>query len=77
MRHLFCHAFGLPQHKVRVQVPYVGGGFGGKAGIHLEPLVYCLSKAAGGRPVKIVATREEEFNTLPSRQGSTHRSRPA
>ena len=69
VRHLFCHAFGLPQHKVRVRVPYVGGGFGGKAGIHLEPLVYCLSKAAGGRPVKIVATREEEFNTLPSRQG--------
>jgi CO/xanthine dehydrogenase Mo-binding subunit/aerobic-type carbon monoxide dehydrogenase small subunit (CoxS/CutS family) len=69
VRHLFCHAFDLPQHKVRVRVPYVGGGFGGKAGIHLEPLVYCLSKAAGGRPVKIVATREEEFNTLPSRQG--------
>jgi CO/xanthine dehydrogenase Mo-binding subunit/aerobic-type carbon monoxide dehydrogenase small subunit (CoxS/CutS family) len=69
VRHLFCHAFGIPLQKVRVRVPYVGGGFGGKAGIHLEPLVYCLSRAAGGRPVKIVATREEEFNTLPSRQG--------
>jgi len=69
VRHLFCHTFGLPLNKVRVRVPYVGGGFGGKAGIHLEPLVYCLSKAAGGRPVKIVATRQEEFNTLPSRQG--------
>ncbi len=69
VRQLFCHAFGMPLQKVRVKVPYVGGGFGGKAGIHLEPLVYCLSKAAGGRPVKIVATREEEFNTLPSRQG--------
>jgi CO/xanthine dehydrogenase Mo-binding subunit/aerobic-type carbon monoxide dehydrogenase small subunit (CoxS/CutS family) len=69
VRSLFCHAFKIPQTKVRVRVPYVGGGFGGKAGIHLEPLVYCLSKAAGGRPVKIVATREEEFNTLPSRQG--------
>ncbi len=69
VRHLFCHAFAMPLHKVRVKVPYVGGGFGGKAGIHLEPLVYCLSKAARGRPVKIVASREEEFNTLPSRQG--------
>ena len=71
VRSLFCRAFGMPLQKVRVRVPYVGGGFGGKAGIHLEPLVYCLSKAAGGRPVKIVATREEEFNTLPSRQGLT------
>jgi CO/xanthine dehydrogenase Mo-binding subunit/aerobic-type carbon monoxide dehydrogenase small subunit (CoxS/CutS family) len=69
VRHLFCRTFGLPLNKVRVRIPYVGGGFGGKAGIHLEPLVYCLSKAAGGRPVKIAATREEEFNTLPSRQG--------
>jgi CO/xanthine dehydrogenase Mo-binding subunit/aerobic-type carbon monoxide dehydrogenase small subunit (CoxS/CutS family) len=69
VRYLFCHTFDLPLNKVRVRVPYVGGGFGGKAGIHLEPLVYCLSKAAGGRPVKIVAMRQEEFNTLPSRQG--------
>jgi CO/xanthine dehydrogenase Mo-binding subunit/aerobic-type carbon monoxide dehydrogenase small subunit (CoxS/CutS family) len=69
VRHLFCHTFELPPQKVRVRVPYVGGGFGGKAGIHLEPLAYCLSKAAGGRPVKITATREEEFHTLPSRQG--------
>ncbi len=69
VRTLFSHTFGVPEYKVRVRVPYVGGGFGGKAGIHLEPLVYCLSKAAGNRPVKIIATREEEFNTLPSRQG--------
>jgi CO/xanthine dehydrogenase Mo-binding subunit len=52
-----------------VHVPYVGGGFGGKAGLGLEPLAYVLSRAAGGRPVKVVATREQEFNTLPSRQG--------
>ncbi len=69
VRNLFAIAFGMPHNAVRVQIPYVGGGFGGKAGIHLEPLAYCLSRAAGGRPVKITATREEEFNVLPSRQG--------
>ncbi|MEA1871557.1 MAG: molybdopterin cofactor-binding domain-containing protein, partial [Candidatus Bipolaricaulota bacterium] len=69
VRDLLCHSFDLPHSNVRVHVPYIGGGFGGKAGIHLEPLAYCLSKAAGGRAVKIVATREEEFGTLPSRQG--------
>jgi len=69
VRNLLAHAFKIPHPNIRVHVPYVGGGFGGKAGIHLEPLAYSLSKAAGGRPVKIVATREEEFNTLPSRQG--------
>ena len=69
VRNLFAIAFGMPHNNVRVQIPYVGGGFGGKAGIHLEPLAYCLSRQAGGRPVKITATREEEFNVLPSRQG--------
>lgn len=69
VRNLFSHTFGIPHSKIRVRVPYVGGGFGGKAGIHLEPLLYCLSKAVKGRPVKLTCTREEEFNTMPSRQG--------
>jgi len=69
VRNLFSVCFGIPHEKIRVQVPYVGGGFGGKAGIHLEPLSYVLSKKAGGRPVKLKMTREEEFNTIPSRQG--------
>jgi CO/xanthine dehydrogenase Mo-binding subunit len=38
----------------------IGGGFGGKTIIYLEPLAYVLSKKSG-RPVKIVMTREEVF----------------
>ena len=34
-------------------MPHVGGGFGGKAGIHLEPLLACLSRKAGGRPGEV------------------------
>jgi CO/xanthine dehydrogenase Mo-binding subunit len=73
VRNLFCYAFKLPLNKVRVMVPHVGGGFGGKAGIHLEPLVACLSRKAGGRPVKFQATREEEFSLLPCRSALTYR----
>jgi len=69
VRHLLSVCFGIPHANLRVHVPYVGGGFGGKAGLGLEPLAYVLSRAANGRPVKVVATREQEFNTLPSRQG--------
>jgi CO/xanthine dehydrogenase Mo-binding subunit len=69
LRSLFSVCLGLPLSRIRVRVPYVGGGFGGKAGIHLEPLVYCLSKRAGGRPVKLTIPREEAFATMPSRQG--------
>jgi CO/xanthine dehydrogenase Mo-binding subunit len=73
VRDLFCSAFKLPLSKVRVIIPNVGGGFGGKAGIHLEPLVACLSRKAGGRPVKFQATREEEFSLLPCRSALTYR----
>ncbi len=69
VRHLMSVCFGFSHANIRVHVPYVGGGFGGKAGLGLEPLAYVLSRAAGGRPVKVTATREQEFNTLPSRQG--------
>jgi CO/xanthine dehydrogenase Mo-binding subunit len=73
VRNLFCYTFKLPLNKVRVVVPFVGGGFGGKAGIHLEPLVACLSRKAGGRPVKLQASREEEFSLLPCRSALTYR----
>lgn len=73
VRNLFCNTFKLPHRNVRVQVPYVGGGFGGKAGIGIEPLVAVLSREAGGRPVKLTATREEEFSLLPCRSQLTYR----
>lgn len=69
VRKLLSIALNVPIHKINVHVPYLGGGFGGKAGIHWEPLVALLSKKAGGRPVKLVMTREEEFNTAAVRQG--------
>lgn len=67
IRKLLARALGIKKSEIQVIVPYIGGAFGGKAGVHLEPLVALLSKAAKGRPVKLVATREEEFNQLPSR----------
>jgi CO/xanthine dehydrogenase Mo-binding subunit len=73
VRNLFCHAFGLAHNKVRVQIPHVGGGFGGKAGIGVEPLCAVLSRKAGGRPVKFQASREEEFSLLPCRSGLTYK----
>jgi CO/xanthine dehydrogenase Mo-binding subunit len=72
LRNLFAIAFDLPHRNVRVEVPYVGGGFGGKAGIGIEPLIALLSRAAKGRPVKLTATREEEFSLLPCRSQLTY-----
>ena len=51
---------GLPENKVRVTVPHLGGGFGGKLYIKLEALVTSLSLLVG-KPVKISLTMEEQF----------------
>lgn len=55
-----CATLGLPESHVRIIVPHLGGGFGGKCGFHFEAHVAALAKAAR-RPVKLVFSREEEF----------------
>jgi CO/xanthine dehydrogenase Mo-binding subunit len=50
----------MPLSRVRVIGTPVGGGFGGKGGVILEPICAELSRRCG-RPVKMVMTREDEF----------------
>ena len=54
---------GWPENRVRVKVPYLGGGFGAKLYIKLEALASAAALLAG-RPVKIALTMEEQFYTL-------------
>jgi CO/xanthine dehydrogenase Mo-binding subunit len=51
---------GWPENRVRVKVPYLGGGFGGKLYIKLEALVAALAMLLR-RPVKVALTMEEQF----------------
>ncbi len=53
-------AFKLPREKVRVIIPDMGGGFGGKHTGECAVEAARLAKAAG-RPVSLRWTREEEF----------------
>jgi len=69
VRTLLAQGFGIPEQNIEVIAPAVGGGFGGKAGIQLEPLAYLLSRGVGGRPVRLVNTREADLTTSPGRPG--------
>jgi CO/xanthine dehydrogenase Mo-binding subunit len=50
----------MPEADVRIVVPHLGGGFGGKCEFHFEAQVAALARAAG-RPVRLVFSRREEF----------------
>jgi CO/xanthine dehydrogenase Mo-binding subunit len=51
---------GLPISSIRVTPAEIGGGFGGKTLVYLEPLALALARQSG-RPVKMVMSREEVF----------------
>ena len=62
---------GWPENRVRVRVPFLGGGFGAKLYIKLEALVSVLSLITR-KPVKISLTMEEQFFTI-TKHASTFR----
>jgi CO/xanthine dehydrogenase Mo-binding subunit len=59
----------VPVSRIRVIVPGIGGGFGGKLRIALEHHAALLARAAG-RPVKMISTCEEELTAAHPRQAS-------
>jgi CO/xanthine dehydrogenase Mo-binding subunit len=60
IRQWLAEYFDVPQSRVRVIALKLGGGFGGKITLTLEPIVVALARGTG-RPVKIVMTRIETF----------------
>lgn len=69
VRQALSMAFDIPLNKLRVVSPYVGGGFGSKAGTTLEGIIIPLARRNPGRPVKLCYTREDEFENSYVRQG--------
>jgi CO/xanthine dehydrogenase Mo-binding subunit len=67
--------FDVPVANVRIQVPYLGGGFGSKSYTKIEPLTVALARKAG-RPVRIQNTVGESMVTT-RRHNMTCRMRTA
>lgn len=55
-----AHTLQIPESKVRIIVPLLGGGFGSKCDFHYEAHVAVLARVTK-RPVRLVFTRKEEF----------------
>lgn len=75
VRTLLSRSLGLPERDIEVLAAPVGGGFGGKAGIQLEPLACLLAMRFPGRPVRLANTREADMLSSPGRPGLQSRVR--
>lgn len=60
VRSLTASVLAVPQADIRVMPLEIGGGFGGKTTIYLEPVAMILSRKSG-RPVRLAMSRDEVF----------------
>ncbi|MBO0737041.1 MAG: xanthine dehydrogenase family protein molybdopterin-binding subunit [Alphaproteobacteria bacterium] len=72
VRALTARLLGMAVGDVHVTPAEIGGGFGGKTVIYLEPVAALLARKSG-RPVKIVMSREEVFKASGPTSGSSMR----
>ncbi len=66
---------GIPPEKVRVDSPYIGGGFGGKLFLRVDAVLAALAAKAAGRPVKLALTRPMMINNATHRPATMQRIR--
>ncbi|MEF8901984.1 MAG: xanthine dehydrogenase family protein molybdopterin-binding subunit, partial [Halovenus sp.] len=72
-RAAFADALDLPEHKIHVHAPEIGGGFGTKAAIYPDEVITAWCSMQEERPVKWIATRTEAYQTDgPGRGHSTY-----
>src|SRR5271157_3280036 len=69
VRSLSAQVLGMPVGHIKVVPAEIGGGFGGKTTIYLEPLAVLLSKKTGA-PVKLVMSRAEVLRASGPTSGS-------
>jgi CO/xanthine dehydrogenase Mo-binding subunit len=75
-RRQIARSLALPESKVRVVVPHVGGSFGGKDETHVQ-IHAALAAKLIGRPVRLIRSREESIRTHVKRHPITIRYRTA
>lgn len=69
VRAMTAYLTGIPQSHIKAIPAEIGGGFGGKTIVYLEPVATILSRKSG-RPVKMVMTREEVMRATGPTSGS-------
>ncbi len=72
IRQVVCERLGLPQHRVRVLAPDVGGGFGAKLIVYPEDVLIPWLAVRLGRPVKWLEERREHMLAATQEREQVH-----
>ena len=73
MRGQVCEILKIPVSRLKVVPTEIGGGFGGKINVYVEPVAVVLSQKAGHEPVKIVMSRADVLAATGPTSGSNIR----
>jgi xanthine dehydrogenase YagR molybdenum-binding subunit len=70
-----ARTLGMPQERIRIVAPYIGGGFGGKGSILSDAVLAAVAARQLGRPVKVTLQRALMFNNTTHRAATIQRIR--
>ncbi len=70
-----AQTLGIAKENLRVNSPFIGGGFGGKLFLRADAVMAALGAKAAGRPVKVAMTRPMMFNNSTHRPATIQRIR--
>lgn len=76
-RQSIATTFGIDQERIRVESPYVGGGFGAKLWLRADAVLAALGSRAAGAPVKLALPRPMVMNNTTHRSATVQRIRLA
>ncbi len=74
-RAVLARCFDLPEEKVHVIAPFIGGGFGCKGFVWPHLLIAAMAAKVTAKPVKLVLTREQMFTSCGHRSQTRQRLR--
>ncbi|ETX13064.1 xanthine dehydrogenase [Roseivivax halodurans JCM 10272] len=66
-------ALGIAEENVHILSPYIGGGFGSKLGISPEAVAASIAARDLGKPVRVVMSRQQVFDSVLRRTETTQR----
>ncbi len=71
-RRILSKVLALPEAKIHLTVPEIGGGFGIKASVYPEDVAACIASIKLGKPIKWISDRREDFLTSYQGRDQTH-----